>query len=245
MNVEDPNVWTSRFSEETWKGFVESRRPTQVVCNLAELVEGRPCYEIDVKSCRLNGICEGNVEDIPIYSPLDEFVKAREGKLYDYMWVDIGHVRSPLKTYIYDGPRWYDKATVKFMLETGVCKWRHIALGFEATAHRSAAELASTLRKLRVLWFEVGRSFQAEVFLGKKAEKKNRMELLSKTALLSLLGAWGRTQNYRHHMITTSCPGDLLWDGEISSKPTPESERTDTGHVFIPINSCHFIPNAF
>jgi hypothetical protein len=210
MNVEDPNVWTSRFSEETWKGFVGSRRPTQVVCNLAELVEGRPCYEIDVKSCRLNGICEGNVEDIPIYSPLDEFVKAREGILYDYMWVDIGRVRSPLKTYIYDGPRFYDKATVKFMLESYVCGWRHIKLGFQATAHRSAAELASTLRKLRILWFEVGRSFQAEVFLGKGAEKKNRSELLSETAFLGMLGTSGRTENFRHHMKTSSSPDDFL-----------------------------------
>ena len=114
-------------------------------------LEGRPCHEIDVRSCRLNGICEGNVEDIPIFSPLDEFVKAKEGILYDYQWVDVGHVRAPLRQYIYDGPRWYDKATTKFMLETGVCKWGHIQLGFQATAHRGAAELASTLRKLRVL----------------------------------------------------------------------------------------------
>ena len=165
MNVEDPNVWMSRFSQETWEAFVESRKPTQVVCNLAEAVEGTVSHEIDVRSCRLNGIVEANVEDIPIFSPLDEFVRAREGVLYDYQWVDIGCVRSPLKTYIYDGPRWYDKATVKFMLETGVCKWKHIALGFEAITHKSAAELASSLRKLRVLWFEVGRSDQAEVFL--------------------------------------------------------------------------------
>ena len=50
--------------------------------------------------------------------------------------------------------------------------------------------------------------------------------------MLSLLGAWGRTENFRHHVITTSSPDDLLWDGEISSKPTPESERSDTGYVF-------------
>ena len=118
------------------------------------------------------------------------------------------------------------------MLETGVCKWRHITLGFEATTHKNAAELASTIRKLRVLWFEVGRSYQAEVFLGKKTEKKNRSELLSKTALLSLLGSWGRTENFRHHMITTSSPDDILWDGEISTKPTPESQKTTAGYVF-------------
>ena len=55
---------------------------------------------------------------------------------------------------------------------------------------------------------------------------------MSKTALLSLLGSWGRTENYRHHMITTSSLDDILWDGPIASKPTPESERTDTSYIF-------------
>ena len=193
MNVEDPNVYMSRFSEETWRGFVESRRPTQMVCNRNEATD-RPCWEIDVRSCRLNGIVKGNVEQVPIYSPLDEFVKAKEGILYDYQWVDIGNVKCLLKKYIYDGPRWYDGATVKLMLETGVCKWRHIKLGFQATAHRPAADLASILKKIKTIWLEVGKSFQAEMLLGKKAEKKCRSELLSKTTLLSMLGSWGRTR---------------------------------------------------
>ena len=36
------------------------------------------------------------MEEVPIFSPLDEFVKAREGVLYDYQWVDVGHVKFPL-----------------------------------------------------------------------------------------------------------------------------------------------------
>ena len=56
MNVEDPNRYMSRSSEEMWRGFVESsRRPTQVVCNLNAATEG-PCWEVDVRSCRMNGI---------------------------------------------------------------------------------------------------------------------------------------------------------------------------------------------
>ena len=51
MNVEDPNVFMSRFSSEVWRGFVESRRPTQMVCNLNEATDG-PCWEVDVRSCR-------------------------------------------------------------------------------------------------------------------------------------------------------------------------------------------------
>ena len=77
-----------------------------------------------------------------------------------------------------------------------------------------------------------GQSFLAEVFIGKKAERNSRSERLSKTALLPMLGSWGRTENYRHTMITTSHPDDVPWDGEVSSKPTPYSEMTDTGYVF-------------
>ena len=109
---------------------------------------------------------------------------------------------------------------------------RHIKLGFQATAHRPAADLASILKKIRSIWQDVGKSFQAEVFLGKKAERKCRSELLSKTALLSMLGSWGRTENYRHSVVTTSHPDDVPWNGPIFSKPTPHSETTDTGYVF-------------
>ena len=55
MNVEDSNVYMSRFSKEVWDAFVESRRPTQHICNLNEASDGQ-CLEIDVRSCRLNGI---------------------------------------------------------------------------------------------------------------------------------------------------------------------------------------------
>ena len=105
--------------------------------------ETLPCLEVDVKACRLNGIIEGNVQDICVFSPLDEFIKPVEGVISDYSWVDIGHVRSPLASYIYDGPTWHGRATVQFMLETGVCKWTHIVLSFNATTHRPARDLAS------------------------------------------------------------------------------------------------------
>ena len=66
----------------------------QVVCNLHEAAaEDLKCLEIDVKSCSLNGIVEGNVQDIPIYSPLDEFTKPVEGVVADYSWVDLGPVK--------------------------------------------------------------------------------------------------------------------------------------------------------
>ena len=69
MNVEDPSVYMSRFNQETFEGFVKARKPTQVVCNLHEAMDEFKCMEIDVKSCRLNGIVEGNVNEIPVFSP--------------------------------------------------------------------------------------------------------------------------------------------------------------------------------
>ena len=59
---------------------------------------------------------------------------------------------APLLTYIYDGPRWYDAASVKFMMSHGLCKWQHIYLHFNATTHRPAGDLASKLKKIDC-WF--------------------------------------------------------------------------------------------
>ena len=78
----------------------------------------------------------------------------------------------------------------------------------------------------------MGGSFQGETWAGSRAKKKDTRELLAKTALLSLLGSWGRCENFRHQMITTSHPDDVPWSGEISTKPTPHSETTATGYVF-------------
>ena len=144
MNTEDSCVYMSRFSKETWDNFVCSRKPTQVVCNLHKAQENLPCMEIDVKSCRFLGVTEGNCSDIPVFSPLDEFRKPKPGYLADYNWVDIGHVRSPLTNYIFDGPRWYDKQTVQFMMATGVCKWGDVLLQFDASVHRPASCLLYT-----------------------------------------------------------------------------------------------------
>ena len=229
LHVEDPNPYMSRFNEETWEGFVLSRKPTQVVCDLHAAMEGAPTLEIDVRSCRLNGIIEGNVLDISIYSPLDEFTEPKLGTVADYSWVDLGAVRSPLKLYIWDGPRWYDKASVQFMLETGQCRWCDIKLAFDATTHRPASDLASKLKKIRGLWQSVGGSFEAHFWAGERARKKDTKELLAKTALLNLLGTWGRCENYRYHMTTTSHPDDLMWNGEVESRPTPCSEQTAGG----------------
>ena len=72
------------------------------VCNLHEPIhidDDPLCWDIEVRSCRLNGMVEGSVE-VPIFSPLDELVKAREGAFYDNQWLDIGFVECPQRKYI-------------------------------------------------------------------------------------------------------------------------------------------------
>ena len=71
------------------------------------------------------------------------------------------------------------------------------------------------------------------MWAGEKARKKDLKQLVPKTALLNLLGAWGRIDNYRHTMITSSHPDDVMWNGPMESQPSPYSEHTPHGgYVF-------------
>ena len=179
--------------------------------------------EIDVKSCRLYAIQEANQEYVPIYSPLDYFEDAIEGELYDWMWIVLGYVRSLFLKYVYDCPKWYSKAPVTFMLETQVCKGKHIKLAFQATSRRSAADFAHCLKRIQKLWLEVDRSEQAKTWAA-SAKKADIPKLTCKTAMLVLLGSWGQTQNYRYNVVSDH--PDVLFEGEIESKRTTES------HIF-------------
>ena len=215
INMEDHNPWVSRFNQETWEGFVESKKPLQVLAKLHEAVEENPCFEIDVRSCRLNGILEGNIEDIPVFSPLDTFEKPLLHQLYDYQWIDIGYVRSPLKCYEYDGARWYSKAEAKVLLQTGICKWNDFQLGFNATSHHKASSLANILRKIAPIWMEVGKSFPGEVWAADKIKKQDIPNALCKRAMLAMIGMWGRIHSYKYTM-KTGHRHDCLFEGQVA-----------------------------
>lgn len=143
----------------------------------------------------------------------------------------MGSIRCPLTIYILDGPWKYSKAETKHMLETGICQWRHIQLGLEATTHRAAADLAVAIKKIRSIWLEVGNSIHAELFLGRHVEKQSNSDMLSKTALLCMFGPWGQKANYIHSMIIASRPDGRPWTGKVRSKPAPHSEMTVVGYV--------------
>ena len=229
MNVEDSNVFVSRFSQETWEGFVKSRKPRQIVCNLHEQAGSGQVVNVDVRACRLSAIVEANCHPVPIFSPVDEFRPATEGTLADYNWVDKGSsYRSVLGSLPYDGPRWYDRAACEYMLEVGVINWQDIGLAFQASAHRPAEELANRVDRLRRMWAEVGGTLAAHEWAGEGRKGKTPTELLWKTAMVGLIGAWGRTENHVCRLIKSSRSDG----GMVTMKPSPCSEETEGGYVY-------------
>ena len=106
------------------------------------------------------------------------------------------------------------------MLETQVCQWRQIKLGFNATSRRTAADFAHCLKRINKLWLEVGVSDQAKKWAELAKNKADIPKLLAKTAMLSLLGSWGRTENYKYTMIIGH-PDDCMFDDNIEIRKNP------------------------
>jgi len=92
----------------------------------------------------------------------------------------------------------------------------------DATAHRPAKELATKLKFMKETWERTGASFAGEEWCGQP--KKKAGILLSKVATLSLIGAWGRRENWRYTCTTSSHAGDCKFDGTVSET------MTDTGY---------------
>ncbi len=86
INIEESNLYCSRFNEHTMEHFVRSRKPTQVVCELHELVTA-PIWECDVNSCRYNAITKHNLHPVPIFSPLDTLQIVTIFDFYDYLYI--------------------------------------------------------------------------------------------------------------------------------------------------------------
>jgi hypothetical protein len=55
------------------------------------------------------------------------------------------------------------------------------------------------------------------------ARKGRAKEMLAKTAMLSLIGSWGRVSNFRYTCITTNDCDDCRFQGEIMKGPAPGS----------------------
>jgi hypothetical protein len=223
IQVEDGNPYLSRFNSDTWKSFVECRRPHQVVADLHKAMTGSPIWHCDVRSCRLHALTECNSHPIPVFSPIDEVGPTEGYHLCDYHWCEIptSRLRSSLLTYAYDGARWYSKAEIQFMMEHGYCHWEDLKLSLQATAHMPAAQLATQLKFMREVWEQCGDTHAGETWAGDRRSRAKA--LLSKTAMLSLVGAWGRTENHRFTTVVSNHPDDCRFEGPIRTSLSPGS----------------------
>ena len=143
--VEDEHPLLSRFSLETYRAFVESDKPPQLVASLAEIELG--AISVDVIRCRFNALTESDCP-IPVYCPADAPVPRTTEELADYMWLDLETPdarRSLLSLLPYFGSAWYGRETVAFLLDAGIAKWSDIRLSFNASTHRPASYLADRL----------------------------------------------------------------------------------------------------
>jgi len=223
IRIEDANPFTSRFNMDTYAAFVSTRRPAQTVAVLHAPSPSGDAYECDVRSCRYAAITEANNQPVPIFSPYDMVEEMSGYHIADYTWIEIDRKLSPLKGYVYDGPRFYDRSSVQYMLEHNICNYADCKLSLQATTHRRPQELAVRLKFMKELWSSqaVAGSAQAEELLGPKAKRSG---LLGKMALLGLIGLWGRTQNWQYITETTAQPEfDIRGEGEMLDTHTPGS----------------------
>ena len=86
----------------------------------------------------------------------------------------------------------------------------------EATTHRPASDLANKLKGSRHIWEAVGTCHAAMLWCNSKIDNK---ELLAKTALLGLIGRWGRISNYMYNLVVITHPDDCNFTGHVSSTP--------------------------
>ena len=229
LNLEDRCVYLSRFSQDVWEKFVKGRKPAQTIATLHQPPPGTPTIlHCDIKSCRFNALVECNTDPIPVFSPMDEINKFEGFQLKDYMYVSIpkNRRRSILHSYVYDGPRFYIRQEVTWMLEHGVCSWCDILYSLEATSHRTAKELSSRLKMMKQLWLDVAHTSAGEEWAGEKGARGR--DLLPKVALLALVGSWGRLENVRYITTTSSHPDDCQVEGDVVREALENTTFHDT-----------------
>jgi hypothetical protein len=107
------------------------------------------------------------------------------------------------------------------MLEHGVCTWEDLKLSLQAATDRRPRDLASKLSFMKETWERVGSTFTGETWAGERKQRAGA--LLSKSALLALIGSWGRTQQFRYTTTVGSHPDECAFTGQVLTSPNPGS----------------------
>ena len=159
------NILESQFEKSVWDQYVLSKKPKAWVYEVHQHQGGRgdPIL-IDIVRCRRNALYEC-AHEIPIFSPLDRFEKAVPGKLYD-----ISYVSKPVKwsneklleNMPYQGPSYYMRVAVQYMLHKGIISWDHILFGINASAHLPPNTLRGPLETMENAWpdTDIGRDLK-------------------------------------------------------------------------------------
>jgi hypothetical protein len=215
--VEDEHPFISRFNLSTYKAFVESPKPPQLVADVHQV--GGEAVSIDLIRSRYNAFVQHLEEYFLVYSPLDEICPAMCGELGDYHWVDLGAgkaaQRGPLALVPRFGPGWYGRPTVAFMLDAGFCSWHEIKLTFSAAVRKPMCLVAETLQKLEELWSAVGETDVAQDHFSSRSTKAYDPRIVPKSASVALLGLWASKEPWRYRHITSSCEDDVLVEGAL------------------------------
>ena len=96
---------------------MESARTPPLVFEAHESDPEKPYSGIDVVRCRMSGLAN-NVHAFPIFCPFDNVEAAREGHLADFSYVDLRTCQlSELTRRPYNGPGWYPRGSVEYLLE--------------------------------------------------------------------------------------------------------------------------------
>jgi len=211
---------TSEFSPDVYERFVKSPKPRQMYINARKFEGPAPRCMADVAKCRFSALYE-NVYPIPVYSPVDT-IEPFNGELADYMWVDKGvpqahRAATRSQSYRnkadesdqqkvdhsnmfaclpYQGPRWYFRPLVEFMLDRKIIGLKHILWSLQATTHLKPDFFRAPFDELKRLWQLAG------------------SEASAKFAFNSLFGVWAMYDPGKYKVLSTDRLDDVLPYGE-------------------------------
>ena len=152
-----------------------------------------------------------NTSQLPIFSLLGEIKERTTMDLGGYQWVDIPPRPCSTARTLFpdDGPRFYGREAVAYLLDAGIANWEHITHALNATHHRPPTSLRAILESLEVIWLEVGHSKAAKELVGERASAV----AIAKQASVALAGSRGRDDTWYYRMVTASNEADVPFSG--------------------------------
>ncbi|MEY2711040.1 MAG: hypothetical protein RL487_823 [Actinomycetota bacterium] len=160
----DRDPLLSAFSPLAFEAYVLSPQLPQLQfrANVPRGLGGE-LHEVDVRRCRRMALYHS---DVPLFSVLDNIVEAEAGELYDLQFVDRKTTwRGPgtlLSLLPYQGPAWYPRVAVQFLLHHGKITWSDVKFGFSATSRLPVGALRKPLDIIDDAWERCGKAWLAK-----------------------------------------------------------------------------------